>query len=84
MKDLIEEAVKNGKEKVFRKNLRKQLTDDVYQKMIHPKHESMGYPLTEAEILAVILYTDTLCCTNLRKAEQGRIDDFDSEAHVLV
>ena len=78
MKDLFEEAKENGLERVFsfsdRYGRPQHLTDEVFRKMVLPQHQAMGYPLTEAEILAVILYTGTDCCDDLRKTAQGRND----------
>ena len=78
MKDLFEEAKENGLERVFsftdQFGMPQHLTDEVFRKMVLPQHQAMGYPLTEAEILAVILYTGTDCCDDLRKTAQGRND----------
>ena len=52
----------------------KDLTDEVFKKMLLPKHESMGYPLLEVEMLAIIMYTGTDCYADFRKTQQGRIE----------
>lgn len=75
MKDIIDEAIDNGYECEFsytEDNKVKYLTDEVFRKMCLQRHANMGYPLLEAEMLAVIMYTGTDCYADLRMTQQGR------------
>jgi hypothetical protein len=60
--DLSKEVEKNG----FQEILTPSLHDQVKEKLIHERHVQMGSPLSYEQMLAMILYTDTILYSKLR------------------